>query len=160
MKQTIFSPARGTNGHTKSSCRSVPKTLGFLAGGIFLAALFSTLVVACPIAPDSLAYVCENGAPISGTAPVANSVGCQTCNDGFELDGTAGVGSTCVQVYPYVCENGVPFPGTSRTARRRWLPELYYRRIRFRRYPHRGCRGSVCSRHVSIYVYQRYSSSC
>ena len=48
-----------------------------------------------------IAYICENGTPLPGAAPVAGTTGCQACNDGYVVDGAG-----CV--LPYTCENGTP----------------------------------------------------
>ena len=79
--------------------------------GVFLIALFSLIAAACGIAFDGRSpYICENGTPITGSAPASDTTGCQTCNGGFTLGGTGtpGAGVFCVQAYPYVCENGDP----------------------------------------------------
>ena len=66
--------------------------------------------------PD-LSYICANGTPASGTGTVPDMSNCQMCDQGFEIEGTAGdPGSTCLNELRYVCTNGMPASGTGATA--------------------------------------------
>ena len=64
------------------------------------AALVGALLVACDSGGGgaTISYVCENGAAIAGDAPTADAAGCQSCNAGFQLSGTMGVGTSCAAI--------------------------------------------------------------
>ncbi len=66
--------------------------------------------------PD-LSYICTNGTPASGTGTAPDMSNCQECDQGFEIEGTAGdPGSTCVNELRYICTNGTPVSGNGATA--------------------------------------------
>ena len=112
MKQITHSRLRGNN---NIPAKTLSRRLSAPVIGVSLAALLSLLAAGCGAAASgggAVSYVCENGTPIDGNAPGPNSVGCQTCEGGFILDGGGdpGAGVSCVTI-PYVCTNGIPAPG-------------------------------------------------
>ena len=90
------------------------------ACAVIICAGTALLIAGCPVEttnpPQSNTYICENGTPVTGTAPAPDTVGCQECTTGYTLDGTAGPGTVCGSVH--TCENGTPIsdaaaaPGT------------------------------------------------
>ena len=117
MNQMTHSRLRGNN-NNPAAAQTFLRRLSAPVIGASLAALLALLAAGCGAAANGggeggVPYVCENGTPIGGNAPGPNSVGCQTCGDGFVLDGNGdpGAGVSCVTI-PYVCANGIPPPGT------------------------------------------------